>query len=153
VRTLLVLGIVFAALVVGMVARRSRQRFQESGAAIRCRLRIRGHRSAIWPSLGRHWSRPMWAMWEGDVLIVRRGPVLARTIPLRTQSPVNGVHNLLFETPRRIGSRPIGVVLKVWDGSWIEVAAATDDRLEVVGPYLAAAISDLPKAPAPRRRI
>jgi hypothetical protein len=61
------------------------------------------------------------------------------------------VHHLLAEAPRRCGSRPLGVVLKVWDGSRIEVAAATDDRLQVVGPYLAAAISDLPRAPVPRR--
>jgi len=149
--TWLVLGIVSGGLIIRMVARRSRQRFRDSGAPFRCRLRVRGHRSAIWPSLGRHWSRPMWARWEGDVLIVRRGPVLARTIPVRTQPLVEGVRNLLFEAPRLCGSRPIGVVLTVWDGSWIEVAAATEDRLTVVGPYLAAAISDLPQAPARRR--
>jgi hypothetical protein len=93
----------------------------------------------------------MWALWDDDVLIVRRGPILARTIPLRAQLPVGGVHHLLFEAPRRCGSRPLSVVLKVWDGSRIEVAAATGDRLQVVGPYLAAAISDLPQAPVPRR--
>jgi len=151
--TLLVLGALLVVLVTGVAARRSRRRFQDSGVAFRCRLRVLGHRSAIWPSLRRHWSRPMWALWDDDVLIVRRGPVLARTTPLRTQPLVDGVHNLLFEAPRRCGSRPIGVVLRVWDGSWIEVAAATDDRMNVVGPYLAAAISDLPQAPVPRRRI
>jgi hypothetical protein len=150
---LLVLGTFLAVLVVGMVARRSRRRFQDSDAVFRCRLRVLGHRSAIWRSLGRHWSRPMWALWDDDVLIVRRGPVLARTIPLRAQLPVEGVHHLLSEAPRLCGSRPLGVVLKVWDGSRIEVAAATGDRLRVVGPYLAAAISDLPRAPVPRRPL
>jgi hypothetical protein len=148
---LLVLAVFLAALVMAATARRSRQRFREPGAAFRCRLRLRGHRSALWPSLGRHYSRPMWAMWDDEVLVVRRGPVLARTIALRTQPPVDGVHNLLFEAPRLCGARPIAVVLTIWDGSWIEVAAATDDRMKVVGPYLAAAISDLPQAPAPRR--
>ncbi|RSM69632.1 hypothetical protein DMB66_11435 [Actinoplanes sp. ATCC 53533] len=151
--TSLVLGTSFVVLVIVLVARRSRRRFQESDVAFRCRLRLLGHRSALWPSLRRHWSRPMWAMWDEDVLIVRRGPVLARTLPLRTQPLVDGVHNLLFEAPRLCGTRPIGVVLRVWDGAWIEVAAATDDRMKVVGPFLAAAISDLPQAPAPRRRI
>ncbi|GAA3349262.1 hypothetical protein GCM10020358_70700 [Amorphoplanes nipponensis] len=149
--TLLALGILFGAPAIAIAARRSRQRFRDSGAAFRCRLRIRGHRSAIWPALGRRWSRPLWALWDDDVLVVRRGPGPARTIPLRAQLPVDGVHHLLHEAPRWCGPRPIGVVLKVWDGSWIEVAAATDDRLQVVGPYLAAAISDLPRAPAPRR--
>src|SRR5687768_4734490 len=93
--TLLVLGILFGVLVLALAARHSRQRFRDSEAAFRCRLRIRGHRSAIWPSLGRHWSRPMWALWDDDVLVVRRGPVLARTIPLRAQLPVGGVHHLL----------------------------------------------------------
>jgi hypothetical protein len=95
----------------------------------------------------------MWALWDDDVLVVRRGPVLARTIPLRAQLPVGGVQHLLFEAPRRCGSRPLAVVLKVWDGSVIQVAAAPEDRLQVVGPYLAAAISDLPRAPGYRRPI
>jgi hypothetical protein len=150
---LLVLGILVVVLILGVVARRSRQRFQDSGDAFRCRLRVRDHRSATWPSLGRHWSRPMWALWEDDVLIVRRGPALARRIPLRTQSPVDGVRSLYLNAPRLCGSRPIGVVLSVRDGSWIEVAASADNRMEVVGPYLAAAISDLPRAPLPRRRF
>ena len=148
---LLVLGVLLVARVTGVVARRSRQRFRDSGEAFRCRLRVRGYRSAIWPALGRHWSRPMWALWDDDVLVVRRGPGLARAILLRTQSPEDGVHSLLFEAPRLCGSRPIGVVLKIWDGSWIEVAASTEDRITVVGPYVAAAINDLPQAPVPRR--
>ena len=84
---LLILGAFFVLLVTGLTARRSRRRFQCSGDAFRCRLRIDGHPSAIWPSLGRHWSRPMWALWDEDVLVVRRGPGLARIIPLRTQTP------------------------------------------------------------------
>src|SRR3954469_9797663 len=118
--TSLVFGILVA-LVLGLAARVSQRRFRDGDETFRCRLRIRGYRSAIWPSLGRHWSRPMWAFWDDDVLVVRRGPVLSRTIPLRTQAPVDGVRSLLFEAPRLCGSRPIGVVLKIWDGSWIEV--------------------------------
>jgi hypothetical protein len=150
---LLVLGTFLVVLAGGVVARCSRKRFRESGEAFRCRLRVRGFRSAIWPSLGRHWCRPMWALWDEDVLIVRRGPVFARAIPLRTQPPADGVRSLLFEAPRLCGSRPIGVVLRIWDGSRIEVAASTEHRMAVVGPYLAAAINDLPKAPVSRRRI
>jgi hypothetical protein len=150
---LLVLGALAVVLVAGGAARRSSRRFRNSGEAFRCRLRVWDHRSAIWPWLGRHWSRPMWARWDDDVLIVRRGPVLARTIPLRTRPPEGGVSSLLFEAPRLCGSRPIGVVLKICDGSRVQVAAATGDRLAVVGPYLAAAINDLPQAPAPPRHF
>ncbi|MGA5300027.1 hypothetical protein ACPCHT_08870 [Nucisporomicrobium flavum] len=148
----LALGVFFAVLATRVAARRSLQRFRDSGDAFRCRLRVRCHRSAIWPALGRRWSRPMWALWEDDVLLVRRGPVFARDIPLRTQSPVDGVHSLVFEAPRLCGRTPLGVVLRIWDGSLIEVAASTEDRMKVVGPYMAAAINDLPQAPVPRRR-
>ncbi|WP_245908172.1 hypothetical protein [Pseudosporangium ferrugineum] len=150
---LLVLGAFCAMLIIGMSARRSRRRFSDSGATFRCRLRLRGYRSAIWPALGRHWSRPMWALWDGDILVVRRGPGLARTIPLRTRTPVDGVRSPLLDAPRRCGRRPIGVVLRIWDGSSIEVAASTEDRVAVVGPYMAAAMNDLPQAPVPRRPI
>ncbi|MCA2211481.1 hypothetical protein [Jidongwangia harbinensis] len=150
----LILGtfLVLVVVLVALAARNSRRRFRGSGRAFRCSLRVRGHRSPIWPALGRRWSRPMWAMWSDDVLLVRRGPILARVIPLRTEPPVDSVRTLVFEAPRWHGSLPIGVVLKIWDGSWIEITAPADDRLAVVGPYLAAAINDLPRAPAPRRR-
>lgn len=148
---MLVLGTSIVVLVTGLVAWRSRRRFHDSGDTFRCRLRVRDYRSPTWPLLGRRWSRPMWAFWENDVLIVRRGPVLARAILLRTQTPVDGVRNLLFEAPRMCGSRPIGVVLSIWDGSRIEVATSTEDRMAVVGPYVAAAITDLPQAPMHRR--
>ena len=151
--TLLVLGTLLAVLVTARIARRSRRRFCESGEAFRCRLRLVGHPCALWPTLTRRWSRPMWALWEDDVLVVRRGPAAGRVILLRTQSPVDVVHSLLFEAPRLCGSRPIGQVLKIWDRARIEVATGAEDRLAVVGPYLAAAINDLPKAPESRRRI
>ncbi|MEV4701739.1 hypothetical protein [Actinoplanes sp. NPDC049316] len=149
----LVVGTLLVVLVTAWSARCSRRRFQDSGTAFRCRLRVRGRRSVIWPTLTRRWSRPMWALWEDDVLVVRRGPVLGRTILLRTQTPVGVVHNLDLEAPWLCGTRPVGVVLKIWDGARIEVAARAGDRVGVVGPYLAAAINDLPKAPDPRRRI
>lgn len=151
--TLLVLGSLVVVLLIGVAAWRSRQRFQACGDAFRCRLRVRDQRSEIWPWLRRHWSRPMWSLWDEDVLIVRRGPVLARMIRLRTQTPVAGARNLYLDAPRLCGEQPIGVVLKIWDGSRIEVAASADDRLAVVGPFLAAAINDLPQAPVPRRHI
>jgi hypothetical protein len=151
--TLLVLGIFLAALAGGVAARRTRRRLGCAADMFRCRLRIRGHRSAHWPRLGRHWSRPMWARWDDDVLTVRRGPGLARAVALPTAPPADGVRSLLFEAPRLCGPRPIGVVLSIRDGSRIEVAASADDRMTVVGPYLVAAINDLPEAPLPRRHL
>ena len=72
-------------------------------------------------------------------------------VPLHTQPPADSVRSLLFEAPRLCGARPIGVVLDIRDCSRIEIAAPAGDRMAVVGPYLAAAINDLPQAPATRR--
>ena len=93
----------------------------------------------------------MWAMWDEEVLVVCRIP--ARAIPLRTVPPVDGVRSLPEPVPRWCGHAPIGVVMEIWDGSRIEIAAAADDRMAVVGPYLAAAIHDLPKAPVRRHPL
>jgi hypothetical protein len=139
------------ALVAGIAARRSRRRFVEEGA-FRCRIRAGEYPSAVWPRLRRSWSRRMWAIWADDVLIVRRGPGIPRVIPLRAQVAAYGVYTLSAHQVRRCGSHPIAVGLRVWDGSRLEVAVDQEARLELVGPYLAAAVTDLPKAPVPRRR-
>jgi hypothetical protein len=125
----------------------------ESGDAFCCRLRTCGFTSAIWPRLTRRWSRRMWAIWMGDVLVVRRGPVIARTIPLKARVSASGVYTVLPREVTRFGPRPIAIDLQVWDGSRVEVVAAAHERLALVGPYLAAAINDLPQAPVPRRRM
>jgi hypothetical protein len=133
-----------------VAAHLGRQRFRRAGDAFRCRVRTSGYTSAIWPRLRKRWSRRMWAMWVGDVLVVRRGPVLARTIPLRAQVSPTSVYAVSPREVRRLGSGPIAIDLRVWDGSRIEVAAQREARLSLVGPFLAAAVSALPQAPMPR---
>ncbi|MFI7600376.1 hypothetical protein [Actinoplanes sp. NPDC049681] len=142
------LGVVIAA---DIAAYRSRRRFVRFEDAFRCRIRTCGYPSAIWPRLGRRWSRPMWAAWVDDVLVVRRGPVVSRIIPVRAAVSA-GVYTLPAYDVRRCGAQPIAVCLLVWDGSRMEVAADGGSRLALVGPYLTAAVKDLPQAPAPRRR-
>jgi hypothetical protein len=90
----------------------------------------------------------MWAMWGDDVLVVRRGPVCARIIPLRAQL-TGGVGARSSHDVRRCGPNPVSVVLRIWDGSYVEVAAADADRLSLVGPYVAAALDNVPTAPIP----
>jgi hypothetical protein len=143
---------IFGLLVADITAHRSRKRFFQVGDAFRCRLRACGYTSVIWPRLTRRWSRPMWAAWSGDVLMVRRGPVLARTIPLLAQVSPYGVHPLAVREVRWCGRHPIAVGLQVWDGSRVEVAADTATRLALVGPYLVAALDHRPPAPIPRRQ-
>jgi hypothetical protein len=137
-------------LVAGLTARRSRDDFMHADGAFRCRIRACGYTSSVWPRLSRWWSRPMLAAWIDDVLVVRRGPVLARTLPLRATVLPGGVHTLAPRDVRRCGPHPIAVGLRVWDGSRMEVAAHEETRFALVGPYLAAAIHDLPEAPVRR---
>jgi hypothetical protein len=148
----LVAGGLLVLVVADLTAHLSRRRFRQAGDAFRCRMRTSGYTSAIWPRLRRHWSRRMWAMWIDDVLVVRRGPMLARTIPLRAQRSPTSVYAVPQRDVRSLGPDPIAIDLKVWDGSRIEVAAARGARLNLVGPFLAAAVSALPTAPAPPSR-
>jgi hypothetical protein len=143
--------VLFVLIAADLITRHSRRRFRQSGDAFRCRLRTSGYPSAIWPRLTRRWSRPMWALWTDDVLLVRRGPILARTLPLPAQITPTGVYTLPPGDVKRCGPRPIAITLRVWDGSRIDVATDDDTRLTLVGPYLAAAINDLPQAPDPPR--
>lgn len=149
--SLMIAAFLGALIAADVAAYRSRRRFVRFEDAFRCRIRACGYPSAIWPRLTRRWSRPMWAAWVDDVLVVRRGPVISRIIPVRAAVSA-GVYHLPPDDVRRCGSQPIAVCLLVWDGSRIEVAADGESRLALVGPYLSAAVNDLPQAPVRRRQ-
>jgi hypothetical protein len=94
----------------------------------------------------------MWARWAGDVLVVRRGPVLTRAVHLRVQWSPTSVYAIAPREVRSLGPEPIAIDLKIGDGSRIEVAADRRGRMNLVGPFIVAAVSALPRAPAPRSR-
>jgi len=146
------LAVALLALAAAGIAARRRRRFRRVGTAFRCRLRAAGFGCTAWRRLTRRWSRPMWARWAGDVLIVRRGPVFDRTIRLRASVTSEGVYALAPGEARWCGQHPIAVGLTVSDGSCVEVAADGEARMALVGSYLVAAINDLPRAPVPRRQ-
>jgi hypothetical protein len=137
---------------IGIGAQRDRRRFCQVGDTFRCRFRAWGETGAAWPWLAHRWSRPMWAVWIDDVLVIRRGPVLARTIQLRATVTSAGVYVLPSGDAKWCGRHPIGARLRVSDGTQVDVAAHEGLRIPLVGPYLAAALNELPQAPAPRRR-
>jgi hypothetical protein len=121
---------------------RARREFAEDGSAFRCRFRRHGEPPASWPELRRYWSRHMWARWSNNMLVVRRGPIGDRVVRvIATVRPV-GVYY-------RSGGSDIAVKLEI-DGANVEMTAAAHQRLELVGPFLAAAVRDLPPAPTPR---
>jgi hypothetical protein len=130
----------------------SRWWFVHAGDAFLCKIRACGDPSVLWPRLARRWPRRrMWAKWVGDVLVVWRGPVMTRSVQLPARVAHAGVYSVPSWDPKRCGRRPIAVHLLVSDGSCVEVAAADTARLALVGPYVAAAINDLPRTPVPRR--
>jgi hypothetical protein len=138
---------------IGIGARRGRRRFCQAGESFRCRFRAWGGTGVAWPRLSHRWSRPMWAVWIDGDLVVRRGPVLNRTIRLRATVTPTGVYGIPAGKAKWCGRHPIGLRLQTGDGTQVEVAANEGARMPLVGPYLAAAINELPQAPAPRRRI
>jgi hypothetical protein len=146
------LALTLLALVAVGIAVRRRRSPRRAGTAFRCRLRARSRTGTAWRRLTRRWSRPMWAMWVGDELVVRRGPVFDREIVLRARVTSAGVYVPARGRARWWGHHPIAVGLTVSDGSWVEVAADEEARMALVGPYLAAAVNDLPRAPVPRRQ-
>jgi hypothetical protein len=143
-------AVVLVLLGCGVAAYRGRKRFIWSGTTFRCRIRTCGDTSRAWPRLRRRWSRPMWAMWVGDVLLVRRGPVVDRALPLRATVSTAGFYRLPANQAKRCGPEPVAVCMKAWDGSRIEVVTDRESRVDLVGPYLIAAVHDLPGAPLPR---
>jgi hypothetical protein len=140
---LLALGL---SLLAGFLVDRRRQRaFIREGPVFAGRFRSAGPRPPGWRGLRRGWSRRMWAYWRDDVLVIRRGPVFDRRLRLIAQVTFAGVYGL----SGRRGT--IAIHLRLPDGALLEVSAPTGDRLELVGPYLAAAVSHLPRAPLRRR--
>jgi hypothetical protein len=143
--------LLFAVLLVQYVRVR---RFRNADGAFLCKARLCDGRSVHWPRLRRRWMRRwVWARWVDDVLVVRRGRVVLRRVELPARILDDGVRVLSESDAPRCGYRPIAVELEVADGSRIEVVASEYARHSLVGPYLAAALHGLPRAPAPRRQI
>ncbi|BCJ45780.1 hypothetical protein GCM10010168_58000 [Actinoplanes ianthinogenes] len=130
--------------------RRKRRAFAEDGPTFECRIRAAGRSPQGWRRLSRSWSRWVWARWSGEVLVIRRGPVFDRTVRLAAQVTPKGVYVLPLHEGRKCGRNPIAVRLRTADGAVIEVAAHAAARTELVGMYVAAAFSDLPRAPVRR---
>ena len=144
--------VVFTAAVV-VAERRGRQRFAGREDAFLCRVRACGPRPGNWRSLRRQWSRPMWAAWDRETLEIRRGPVLDRTVRLAAVVSPSGVHALPWGDVTGCGWQAVAAQLWSKDGSALELIVPDDSRTDLVGPYLAAAIQDLPRAPVPRRNV
>jgi hypothetical protein len=73
-------------------------------------------------------------------------------LTLRATIATDGIYRLPVREARGNGPHPVAACLRVWDGSRIEVVTEEESRLDLVGPYLVAAIHWRPGASAPRSR-
>ena len=93
------------------------------------------------------------ATWCHDVLIVRRGLLKVEIKPLPVRSPAEPLRQLAHREVRGLGRDVLCLVLRLDDGSLLEVAAAARDRTQLVGPFLAVAIPGLPDGPRERKHL
>src|SRR3954469_2101351 len=84
-------------------------------------------------------SRLGWASWAHGVLLVRSG-LLGRVRVLPVRFPEGSVKRIAPETAKRLGPAPVVVLLRLDDGRLLELAAPTEAREMVAGPFLAACV-------------
>jgi hypothetical protein len=129
-------GLIFLLLLLLVGASAWERRSRRDFGGFTCRFRLVSYGSTArffrrWP---RRWSRRVRARWEEDVLMIRRGPIRDRPLAVRA---------------RVLSVRPLVLVLP--EGALVEMKAPGVELIELVGPYLTAAVSVQPDTPARRR--
>jgi hypothetical protein len=121
-------------------------RFPAGAQAFPCKLRpVPGAgRARPWP------RRRCRATWVHDVLLVRRGVLPARLQALAVRTPEDPPRDTTPTEVRGLGGGPVAVVLRLDDGTLLEVAAPWPSRTHLVGPFLAAAAADADRLRGPR---
>jgi hypothetical protein len=138
-------AVALAGVLLGGLSVSSRVRFARQPGAFRCRL---GTPSSPGRATGTRWRRRRTrARWVSDVLVVQSGVLrlAAATLPAHVAARTS-VRMVSPLEVRGLGRRPAALLLVLEDQTRLEVAVAEDSRLLVVGPYLAAALSGLPRA-------
>jgi|1186.fasta_scaffold21729_2 hypothetical protein len=114
-------------------------------------------RCRIGPPVSRWRRRSRWrvgrrrAGWAGDALLVTSGFGRLFLTPVASGVPrAATVQPLEPRRVRRLGPSPVVVQLTADDGSSLEIAVPGDCAEAVVGPFLAAALSEQPRAPRER---
>ena len=132
--------------VVGLLATRpAAARSSPSGTTFPCRLRPAGRLGHQRPG---SWPRLRWrGEWVHDVLLLERGVLLRRITSLSVRMPEEALRNAWPGEIRGLGLDPVVVLLRLDDDNLVEVAAPSEHRGDLVGPFRAAAIPGLPPAP------
>jgi len=119
------------------LARRNRRR--DGARPFACVVRPAGR--SRWP------LRTSRATWAHDVLLVSRGVMFPRITALPVRIPEETLRDSRPGELRRLGGEALVILLRLDDGELVEVAARSRDRTQLVGPFMAAAISGLPYGP------
>jgi hypothetical protein len=120
----------------------TRLSFVRAQPTFRCKLR--------WPD-GSQWTPRPWprrkvrAAWVHDVLLVQRGIVRPRTLVLAAAGCDQAVRTTCRVEVRRLGTHPVVLLVRLDDGRTVEVAARQGDTGVLAGPFLTAAIRNLPR--------
>lgn len=119
----------------------SRVRFARQPESFRCRLGAASRR--------RPWRRcSTRARWVNDVLLIQTGLLRTGTTAVVPRVPSGSrLRWVPREDVRGLGGDPVALRLTVDDGRPLDIAVDGRNRMLLVGPFLAAALSGLPRAP------
>jgi hypothetical protein len=135
-------GAALAAIVAGVWMR---ARYTRRMAFFLCRI---GPPSAPWRRRARWRIGRRRAAWVGNVLLVPSGVLRMFLAPLTTGMPRTAALRLLEpEEAPGLGLHPVAMRLTSDDGRLLEIAVSQSSADEVVGPFLVAALPELPQAP------
>jgi hypothetical protein len=129
----------------------ARARSGPSGATFPCRVRPAGRLGHVLPG---GWPRRRWrGTWVHDVLLLERGVLMRRITSLRVRIPEEALRDAWPGEVRGLGRDVVVVLLRLDDGSLVEVAATSEHRTHLVGPFGAAAIPGVPPTPGERPNL
>jgi hypothetical protein len=141
--------VVLQLVALGAVSTTSRVRFARLPGAFRCRLGTPQYPASSGETRWR--LRRTRARWVSDVLVVQSGFLRLGATPMAARIATGAVVRTAAPLEvRGLGRRPASLLLSVEDRGTVEVAVAEADRFLLVGPYLAAGLSGLPRAPRER---
>jgi hypothetical protein len=126
-----------------------RLRYARRMPSFRCRV---GPPTARWRRKRARWQlRRTHASWVDDVLLLRSGVLRLWLTPLVVGvGPEVSVEVLEPGDVRGLGAHPLALAFTTADGGGLEIAVAHRDAGRLVGPFLTAGMSGLPRAPRER---
>jgi hypothetical protein len=89
------------------------------------------------PGLAAKWKRG-YGRWVGEVLVWARSPFLFRNELVAVKGPAGEARKAEPDTVKRLGTEPLIVPLQTDGDARVEIAAPSESRAMVLGPFSAA---------------